>query len=222
LELPFAKAMHKEKEEDMKIAVITEGSTKTRNEEVIKALDGLGHEVFNLGMKNTEAEPDLTYMETGLMSAILLNLKAVDFVIGGCGTGQGYMNAVLQFPGTACGMLLDQVDAFLFTQVNAGNCISLALNKGYGNLDGGINLSYMFKFLSSETWGEGYPPARKEIQIGARKKLGQLSLDAHKSMKEILSVMNRETVERALSFPGFREFIRSAPASELKDFLLSL
>jgi len=206
----------------LKIAVITEGSTKNRNEEVIRALDGLGHEVFNLGMKNVEGEPDLTYMETGLMSALVLNLKAVDFVIGGCGTGQGYMNAVLQYPGTACGMLIDAVDAFLFTQVNAGNCVSLALNKGYGNLGGVLNLSYIFKVLSSESWGGGYPPARKEIQVGARKKLAQLSLDTHKSMKEILSVMNRETVDRALSFPGFPEFIKTAPASELKDFLLTL
>ena len=206
----------------MKIAVITEGSTKTRNEEVIRALDGLGHEVHNLGMRNVEGEPDLTYMETGLMSAILLNLKAVDFIIGGCGTGQGYMNTVLQFPGTACGLLIDPVDAFLFTQVNAGNCVSLALNKGYGNLGGVLNLAYIFKILSTESWGGGYPPARKEIQIGARKKLVQLSLDTHKSMKEILGAMNRETIDRALSFPGFRDFIKTAPASELKDFILTL
>ena len=206
----------------MKIAVFTEGSTKIRNEEVIKALDGLGHEVFNLGMRNVEGEPDLTYIETAFMSALVLNLKAVDFVIGGCGTGQGYMNTVLQFPGTACGLLLDPVDAFLFSQVNAGNCLSLCLNKGYGNLGGGINLSFIFKFLSSEAWGQGYPPARKEIQIGARKKLARLSLDAHKSMKEIITVMDSEIRSRALSFPGFIEFVKGAPASELKDQVLAL
>ena len=206
----------------MKIAVITEGSTKTRNEEVLKALDGLGHEIFNLGMKNAEGEPDLTYIETGFMSALVLNLKAVDFVIGGCGTGQGYFNTVLQFPGTACGLLIDPVDAFLFSQVNAGNCISLSLNKGFGNLGGGINLSYIFKFLSSETWGQGHPPARKEIQINARRKLTQLSLDAHKSMKDIITLMDKEIINRALSFPGFRDFLVNSPASELKDFVLSL
>ena len=206
----------------MKIAVITEGSTKNRNEEVVKALDGLGHEVYNLGMKNLEGEPDLTYIETGFMSALLLNLKAVDFVIGGCGTGQGYFNTVLQFPGVACGLLLDPVDAFLFSQVNAGNCLSLSLNKGFGNLGGGINLSYIFKFLSSETWGQGYPAARVEIQVGARKKLMQLSIDNHKPMKEIIAVMDREIISRSLSFPHFRDFLQTAPASELKDLILSL
>jgi ribose 5-phosphate isomerase RpiB len=204
----------------MKIAVINEGSTKNRNGEVIKALDGLGHDVFNLGMKNVESEPDLTYIETGFMSALLLNLKAVDFVIGGCGTGQGYMNAVLQFPGTACGLLVDQVDAFLFSQVNAGNCISLSLNKGYGNLGGGLNLSYIFKLLFSEAWGQGYPPARREIQIGARKKLAQLSQDAHKSMKEIISLIDKEIISRTLSFPGMLDFIKTAPASELREYVL--
>jgi len=201
----------------MKIAVINEGSTKNRNEEVIRAFDGLNQEIFNLGMKNVEGEPDLTYMETGFMSALLLNLKAVDFVVGGCGTGQGYMNVVLQFPGTACGLLLDQVDAFLFSQVNAGNCVSLCLNKGYGNLGGGLNLAYIFKILFTENWGQGYPPARREIQIGARKKLAQLSMDAHKSMGEIISVMDKEIIRRTLSFPGVLDFIKTAPSSALKE-----
>jgi ribose 5-phosphate isomerase RpiB len=207
----------------MKIAVIIEGSTKHRNTDVVSALDGRGHEVYNLGMKNEEGEPDLTYMETGFMSALVLNLKAVDFVVGGCGTGQGYMNAVLQFPGTACGLLIDPVDAFLFSQVNAGNCVSLCLNKGYGNLGGALNLAYLFQNLFSDTYGQGYPAARKEIQINARKKLSRLSVDTHKPMKEILSVIDREIIDRTLSFPGILDFIKiCAPGSELKDFVLTL
>jgi ribose 5-phosphate isomerase RpiB len=208
----------------MKIAVIIEGSTKHRNGDVIKALEvlGSGYEIYNLGMKNTEGEPDLTYIETGFMSALFLNLKAVDFVVGGCGTGQGYINAVLQFPGTACGLLVDTVDAFLFSQVNAGNCISLCLNKGYGNLGGDLNLRFVFQNLFNDTYGQGYPPARKDIQVGARKKLARLSLDAHKSMKEIIPLMDTQTVSRTLSFPGVFDFIKTAPSSELKDYVLSL
>jgi ribose 5-phosphate isomerase RpiB len=204
----------------LKIAVFIEGSTKHRSPDVVKALDGLGHEVHNLGMKNIEGEPDLTYMETGFLSALVLNLKAVDFVIGGCGTGQGYMNAVLQYPGTACGLLLDIVDVYLFSQVNAGNCISLALNKGYG-LGGDLNLRFLFTQLFKEPFGGGYPPARKEIQVGARERLARLSLAAHKPMKEILSVMDKTVLQRALQFPGVIDFIKTAPASELKDCVLS-
>jgi ribose 5-phosphate isomerase RpiB len=161
-------------------------------------------------------------METGFMTALFLNLKAVDFVVGGCGTGQGYINAVLQFPGTACGLLVDVVDAFLFSQVNAGNCVSLSLNKGYGNLGGDLNLRYVFQNLFNDTYGQGYPPARKEIQVGARKRLAQLSLDAHKPMKEIIACMDQQTVSRALSFPGVSDFIKTAPSSELKEYVLTL
>lgn len=206
----------------MKIAVIIEGSTKIRNSEVVAALDGMGHDVYNLGMKNVEGEPDLTYMETGFLTALLLNLKAVDFVIGGCGTGQGYMNMVLQFPGTACGMLFDSVDAFLFSQVNAGNCISLSLNKGYGNLGGGLNIRYMLEKLFNDTYGQGYPPARKEIQVKARKKLSDFSLAAHKTMPEILRAMDKDIIKNALSFPGVLDFIKTAPESELKILVLGL
>jgi ribose 5-phosphate isomerase RpiB len=205
----------------MKIAVIIEGSTKHRNGDVVAALDGLGHEVYNLGMKNVEGEPDLTYLETGFLSALLLNLKAVDFVIGGCGTGQGYINAVLQFPGVAAGLLVDVVDVYLFSQVNAGNCVSLSLNKGY-SLGGELNLKFMMAQLFKEPFGGGHPAARKEIQIGARKRLAQLSLDAHKSVKEILEVMDKTIYQRALSFPGVIDFIKTAPDSELKDYVLTL
>ena len=206
----------------MKIAVIIEGSTKIRSLDVENAIKEVGgHEVYNLGMKNEEGEPDLTYIETGLMTALLLNLKAVDFVVGGCGTGQGYMNMALQFPGVACGMLIDPVDAFLFSQVNAGNCISLALNKGYGNLAGDINVKFMLEKLFNDTYGQGYPPARKEIQIGARQKLARISENNHKTMPDILNTLESDIIKNALSFPGFADFIRThAPESELKQIVL--
>lgn len=203
----------------MRIAVINEGSTKHRNQDVMKALEGMGHDVLNLGMKNIEGEPDLSYLETAFLSALMLNLKVVDFVVGGCGTGQGYLNAVLQFPGTACGLVMDPVEAFLYSQVNAGNCISLPLNKGYGGVGGDINVRYILEKLFNDTYGEGYPPHRKEIQVNARKKLQKLSLDAHKSMEEILNIMDPEILQTSLSFPGIAEAIELAPECELKEMV---
>ena len=205
----------------MKIAVINEGSTKNRNADVVRAVAELGHDAVNLGMKNIEGEPDLTYMETALLAALTLNLQAADFVIGGCGTGQGFMNAVLQYPGVACGLLCDPLDAFLFARVNAGNCVSLALNKGYGNLGGDINVRYILEKLFISDYGAGYPEARAQIQIGARKRLNKLSLDTHKPMTGILRTLDAEFVRYALAFPGVRAFIETAPASELKDWVLS-
>jgi len=208
----------------MKIAVVNEGSTKIRNADLVKAVESLnqGHEIYNLGMKNVEGEPDLNYLDTGFISALVLNLKAVDFVLGGCGTGQGFINAVLQFPGVACGLLLDPVDSFLYSQVNAGNCISFSLNKNYG-LGGDVNLKYILQNLFSENFGKGYPEARREIQTKARARLEKLSLDAHRPMKEIIQTMDKAVIDTALKFPGVSDFIKNkAPQSELKDFVLSL
>ena len=206
----------------MKIAVITEGSTKHHNADVMKALEGMGHEVVNVGMKNVDGEPDLTYMETGLMTAIALNLKAVDFVVGGCGTGQGYMNAVLQYPGVFCGLIMDPVEAFLYSQVNAGNCISLQLNKGYGGIGGDLNVKYILEKLFNDTYGQGYPAARKAVQVDARKRLETLSQQSHRPMTEILKTIDPQLIRRTLDFPGVREFFAAAPESELKDVVMSL
>ena len=208
----------------MKIAVVTEGSTKAKNADVMKALESLnqGHEIFNLGMKNVEGEPDLNYVDTGFLAALVLNLKAVDFVVGGCGTGQGFMNVVLQFPGVACGFLTDPVEAFLYSQVNAGNCVSFPLNKNYG-LGGDLNLKYMLQTLFNDSYGQGYPPARRDIQLKSRMRLEKLSLDAHKSMKDILLTMDKALIDNVLKFPGVMDFIRSkAPQSELKDLVVSM
>lgn len=199
-----------------------EGSTKFQNPDVIRVLGNFGHEILNLGMKNVEGEPDLTYMETALISALALNLGVVDFVVGGCGTGQGYMNAVLQYPNVACGLIYDPVEAFLFSQVNAGNCISLPLNKGYGKVNGDINLQYVFEKLFNDTYGQGYPAVRGELQKKAREKLADLSVTSHYTMEEILQRMDIEIVKKACAFPGVMEAFESAPESALKDTLKKL
>lgn len=84
----------------MKIAVINEVSASIRNEDIVNALHKTTNaEVLNVGMKNPEQTPSLTYIHTSYMAAVLLNTGSCDFVIGGCGTGQGFLNGVLQFPG---------------------------------------------------------------------------------------------------------------------------
>ena len=208
----------------MKIAVVSEVSTKHRNADVVSALESLnqGHEIINFGMKNVEGEAELSYIDIGFLSALLLNLKAVDYVVGGCGTGQGYFNALLQFPGVLSGLITDPLEAFLYSQVNAGNCISLQLNKQYG-LGGDLNLKYMLKNLFNDTYGQGYPPARKEFQVRARNKLEKLSIDTHKSMKEILQAMDKSIIDAVFKIPELKGFIKDkAPQSELKDIVLAL
>jgi ribose 5-phosphate isomerase RpiB len=193
----------------MKIAVVTETSTAGKNPAVMDALAAAckEHEVYNVGMKGTGNEPELIIYETGFLTALLLNLKCVDFVIGGCGTGQGYFNCALQFPGVTCGLILDDTDAWVYPRINAGNCASLALNKGYG-WAGEINLQFMFEKLFSSEFGGGYPAARKEPQKKIREKLAGVSACTHVDFARIISEIDEEIFQNVTRFPGVLDFIK--------------
>ena len=190
----------------MKIAVINETSAADRNADILTALEGRGHEIFNVGMTKNGTKPELLYTHTGLMTAILLHLKRVDFVVGGCGTGQGYLDSVMQYPGVFCGHILNALDAWLFTQINGGNCISLALNQGYG-WAADVNLRFIFDRIFSVESGSGYPSHRKEPQKAARLKLEEISGLTHRSMAEIIEVLPDDVVVTALEYPGMKALI---------------
>jgi ribose 5-phosphate isomerase RpiB len=187
----------------MRIAVINEISAADKNADILKALEGRGHEVFNLGNTRAGETPDLLYIHTGLMAALLLHLKAVDFVVGGCGTGIGFLNSVMQYPGVVCGHLLTPLDAFLFARINAGNCISLALNQGYG-WAGDVNLRMIFDALFTPDTGTGYPSHRAEPQREGRELLSAISGITHRSFPEIMSSLPLGVKQKVLYFPMYR------------------
>lgn len=190
----------------MKIAVINETSAADKNADILAALDGRGHQVVNVGMRERGALPELSYIHTGFLSALLLNLERVDFIVGGCGTGQGYLNSVMQYPGVFCGHILNSLDAWLFSQINGGNCISLALNQGYG-WAGDVNLRFIFDRIFSVARGSGYPPARAEPQKESRLLLERLSFLVHRPFFEIVETLPDEVILPALTHPGVMEFI---------------
>ncbi|MCL2865562.1 MAG: RpiB/LacA/LacB family sugar-phosphate isomerase [Lachnospiraceae bacterium] len=192
----------------MRVAVVNEVSAAMRNSDLIAALNKQKNlTVFNLGMQSIEEENPLSYIQTGIMSAILLNGKICDMVIGGCGTGQGYLNAVLQFPGVSCGLIQDPLDAWLFSQINGGNCVSLALHKGYG-WAANINLDYMFEKLFKDEPGAGYPPERQEPQGKNRVILKELSILAHKPFLEILKGIDAKLLKTIGKRTDFMEVLR--------------
>ena len=69
---------------DMRIGLINENSQAAKNEIIYEALSKValkkGFEVYNYGMENAEDE-QLTYVQIGLLGAILLNSGAVDFIV---------------------------------------------------------------------------------------------------------------------------------------------
>lgn len=193
----------------MKIAVINEVSTATKNKDILSALRpwSTEHEIYNLGMSAAEGEKELTYINTAFMSGLLLETGQIDLIIGGCGTGQGYLNAVLKYPHVVAGLVLDTLDAWLFRQINDGNCLSLALNKGYG-WAGDINLAYIFsKFLDSPG-GQGYPSARSSSQQNSRNLLSTVDRAVHRSWSDILSSLDEAVLLPSFKHPDFADFIR--------------
>ena len=99
----------------MKIALITENSQAAKNAVIENALkkvvEPMGHEVVNYGMYSAEDPNSLTYVQIGILAAVLLNSGAADYVITGCGTGEGAMLACNSFPGVICGHVEDPLDA---------------------------------------------------------------------------------------------------------------
>ena len=190
----------------MKIAIINETSAADRNSDILSALSDRGHEIYNVGMKKSGEKPELQYIHTGFLSALLLNLKKVDLVVGGCGTGIGYMNSVMQYPSVFCGLILNSLDAWLFAQINAGNCISLALNQGYGWASD-VNLRFIFDRIFEVEPGKGYPDHRREPQAESRENLKIISQITHLKMAEIIKNLPENIIRPALDYPGVREIL---------------
>ena len=147
----------------MRIALINENSQAAKNALILDALkkvvEPMGHVVDNYGMYTAQDEAQLTYVQVGILGAILLNSGAADYVITGCGTGEGAMLAMNSFPGVICGHVEDPVDAYTFAHVNDGNAVALPFAKGFG-WGGELNLTYIFEKLFGFGHGQGYPKER--------------------------------------------------------------
>jgi ribose 5-phosphate isomerase RpiB len=190
----------------MRIAVVTEISTADRNADVVAALEGRGHEIVNAGMKRSAEPTELTVLHTSFLSALLLATNRADFIVAGCGTGHGYEIAVNQYPGIFSGRILTPLDAWLFTQINGGNVVSLALNMGYG-WAADINVKMIFDALFSVESGAGYPPSRRPTQQESRRVLHGVSDVTHRSMAEIVRALPDRVVVPALTYPGIWELL---------------
>ncbi len=193
----------------MKIALINENSQAAKNELIFAALkkvaEPLGHEVFNYGMYGAEDPNSLTYVQNGILAAVLLNSGAADFVVTGCGTGEGAMLACNSFPKVLCGHIQSPLDAYLFTQVNDGNCVALpyAENFGWG---GELKLEYIFEKLFCAPGGGGYPPERVVPEQRNKKILDQVKTVTHRDLNDILPELDRDLVKGALSGAKFSEY----------------
>jgi Ribose 5-phosphate isomerase RpiB len=193
----------------MKIALINENSQAAKNELVFNTLkavvEPMGHTVVNYGMYGADDPASLTYVQNGILAATLLNSGAADFVITGCGTGEGAMLACNSFPAVLCGHIESPLDAYLFSQVNDGNCVALPFAENYG-WGGELNLQYIFEKLFFAPGGGGYPKERVVPEQRNKKILDEVKKVTHTDMVTILKNLDRELVKGAFAGKNFKEY----------------
>lgn len=193
----------------MRIALINENSQGAKNAMIEQALkkvvEPMGFTVDNYGMYTAEDEAQLTYVQIGILAAVLLNSGAADYVITGCGTGEGAMLACNSFPGVICGHVEDALDAYTFAQINDGNAIALPFAKGFG-WGGDLNLEYIFEKLFCEESGQGYPRERAVPEQRNKRILDEVKKVTYQDLCTILKNLDQDLVKGAFAGEHFQEY----------------
>ena len=211
----------------MRIALINENSQAAKNEMVYNTLkkvaESKGHTVDNYGMYAADDAAQLTYVQNGILAALLINSCAADFVVTGCGTGEGAMLALNSFPGVLCGHVVDPSDAYMFMQINDGNAISLPFAKGFG-WGAELNLTYIFEKLFEGEPGGGYPKERVVPEQRNKKILDVVRKVAFKdSLIDILKNLDQDLVKGAVAGEKFQElFFANCKNQEIADYVKAL
>ncbi|HEY7866148.1 MAG TPA: RpiB/LacA/LacB family sugar-phosphate isomerase [Psychromonas sp.] len=210
----------------MKIALMMENSQANKNATILNELNSVvaekGYPVYNVGMCD-ENDHHLTYIHLGIMASILLNSKSVDFVVAGCGTGQGAMMSLNVHPGVVCGYCLDPADAFLFAQINNGNALALAFAKGFG-WGAELNVRYIFEKAFTGIKGEGYPVERKEPQVRNANILNEVKAAVIKeNYLDTLKAIDPALIKTAISGERFQQcFFENCQVAEIEAYVKSL
>ena len=211
----------------MKIALMMENSQATKNSIVLNELktvvDPLNYSIYNVGMSD-ENDHHLTYIHLGIMASLLINSKAVDFVVAGCGTGQGAMMSLNIHPGVVCGYCLEPSDAFLFNQINNGNALALAFAKGFG-WGAELNIRYIFeKAFTTGERGLGYPLERVVPQQANASILNEVKAAIVKdNYLDTLRSIDQSLVTTAVSGERFQQcFFGNCQDSAIKEYVESL
>ncbi len=207
----------------MKIALIIENSQAAKSSIVHDALksvaEPLGHQVHHYGMYSAEDKASLTYVMNGLLAGILINAKAADFVVTGCGTGMGSMLACNAMPGVFCGLIADPTDAFLFGQINDGNAIAMPYAKGFG-WAAELNLADCYRKLFDGERGLGYPKERAAIMAKNRNILKELKAASCHDMLTVLKSVDQDLLKSAIAGERFEDlFFANAQDEAITDYI---
>ncbi|MCU4674073.1 RpiB/LacA/LacB family sugar-phosphate isomerase [Catenovulum sp. 2E275] len=208
----------------MKIALMNEFSQAAKNPIILEQLETVageqGHSVFNVGMDG-DNDHRLTYIHLGIIASLLLNSGAVDFVVSGCGTGQGALMSLNAYPGVTCGYCIDPSDAYLFAQINNGNALALPFAKGFG-WGAELNIKYIFEKAFTGVKGQGYPPERKASQVENAGILSTVKAAVAKDYLEAMKSLDPELIKQAVGGARFQAcFFENCKDEKIAEFVKS-
>ena len=182
----------------------------------------MGHEVINYGMYSADDACQLTYVKIGLLACILLETGAADYVVTGCGTGEGAMLACNSFPGVLCGHLCDPSDGYMFAHINDGNCVALPFAKDFG-WGAELKLEMIFQQLFGFGHGQGYPKERVIPEQRNKKILDEVKKVTHRKLIDILHDIDQDFLKETISGEHFAEyFYPNCKCEEVANYLKSL
>ena len=210
----------------MRIALINENSQAAKNSLIETTLrsvvEPMGHTVDNYGMYAADDEAQLTYVNCGLLASILLNTGAADYVVTGCGTGEGAMLACNSFPGVLCGHLCDPSDGYMFAQINDGNCVALPFAKDFG-WGAELKLEMIFRQLFGFGHGNGYPKERVVPEQRNKKILDGIKTLTYRPLIDILKDLDADFVRATIAGKRFAElFLPNCKDEAIAAFLKQL
>lgn len=206
----------------MKVAIIQGSSQKDKNSLVDKILreilKGKDYEVINFGIFKDE-DLEYSYVEIAMLISILLESKAVDFVVTGCSSGQGMMLACNSLPSIICGYVENPSDAYLFGRINNGNAVSIPLGLNFG-WAAEINLQCILEKLFDEPFGVGYPKEeakRKQKDANILKHMNYITKREHKN---VIPKMDVDFMKKVISRDNvFNYVMKYGQNNELKKLL---
>lgn len=193
----------------MKIGIIEATSRKELNpllEKYVKEanLDNT-NEVINFGIYSN-SNVKLTYVQVAVLISILINSRAVDFIVTGCSSGQGMMLACNSLPELMCGYIPTPADAYLFAQINNGNVVSYSLGLNWG-WAGEVNFAQTMKSLFSQPFGQGYPKKDADRKLHDSAEVKHLKKLSNKSLVEVLSACDRDFIKPILNYKPVYDYV---------------
>ena len=127
------------------------------------------------------------------------------------------------FADVVCGYVNTLTGCAMFTQVNAGNAVSLPFSQYFG-WGAEINLQYVFEKLFAQEFGGGYPQCYAEGEKRSRARMmKETKLPSQYALLEALQRTDQELLKQLLDYPQFQEqFFRNAEDTPVTRFIKNL